>query len=155
VYAILFLLENDREGEIGEVLYNEPNADLEELIPLPERLKFEAAAPGSWWLTITTIGKFASAATGALAIVYLLLSRDGRAKVKRKLEADLEASRVEAEWKIEDIENKRIDAIIKSIAKAEKIKNPEHKTAALEVLQSRLSSLGATYSFANIANRQG
>lgn len=65
-----------------------------------------------------------------------------------------EVPEIEAKWRMEEIKNKRIDAIIKLINKAEKIKTGKYKEIVLEVLQSRLSSLGASYSLANIANRQ-
>jgi hypothetical protein len=145
LYAMAYLLENSREDELGEYLYYKPNSDLEEMLEIEERLKYVAAAPGSLWLTITTIGKFVPATMGALATLSLLFSRPARIELVQMGFEQLRAAK-------EDIANKRMEKLIKLTMDAEKIKNPEHKAAFLTMLGRRLSDLGEDYNPADIAN---
>jgi hypothetical protein len=86
LYAILYLLQTNREKELESFLIKHPNGDIEEKLLLEdEKLKIESISYGSWLLTIWTKTKEAFFALKSFA--FLVFER-GREAFLQKMEAE-------------------------------------------------------------------
>ena len=103
LYAILYLLQINREKELESFLIRHPNGDIEEKLLLEdEKLKIESISYGSWLLTIWT--KTKDAFFTLKSIAFLVFER-GREAFLQKMEA--EASIIKEKSLQESIETAR------------------------------------------------
>lgn len=140
-YAMSYLVQNGRIEDLEEVLRRDPGADLEiELLPEAERLYIVAAAPGSFWLTVATkSGKAYKAVKYALALPY----KEGRDAILSRIKADTQLKQLTVEEKRLDIDLKRANGIIDTLAKIDKLKDPVSRDLVRGVLVTRLDELGS------------
>ncbi len=130
MYAIVFLLNAGRQDDLAAAVARNPNYDLEELLGKDERLYLEAAGKGSWFVTLLT--KVKESGQKALNVLSCF-SDEGRELLMRRVRADTVKSESLAGQEKVKLAKMRADAIIDTVNKIEKIKNPQDR-AAIKVL---------------------
>ena len=140
-YAMSFLVQNDRIKDLEDILRRDPTADLEiELLPEADRLYIVAAAPGSFWLTVATKSvKAYKAAKYALALPY----KEGREAILARIKADTRLKELSVEEKRLDIDLKRANGVVDTLAKIDKLKDPVSRDLVRSALITRLDELGS------------
>ena len=126
MYAIVFLLNEGREGELAKMIARNPDSDLEELLDKNERLYLQAAVKGSYFVTLLT--KIKGSSQKALNLLSCL-SSEGRALLMRRVRADTVKIESLASQEKVKLAKMRADAVIDTINKIEEIKNPKDRAA--------------------------
>lgn len=143
LYAIFYLVYDDRAGQLEQFLRDNPNGDIEQSLLTPdESLFIESISYGSWVLTVWA--KTKKAYKSVVSVAGLVFNR-GREAFLKKLEADARLKEAEAQGK--EIENrdknfelnkKQMDYLLEA---SEKMEAPEIKE------QLKLKMIEATKTF--------
>jgi hypothetical protein len=155
VYAIIYLLNTGRQGELERLLSNSPNVDIETaLIKESDRICLEAAGPGSF--DVVGIVKEYASKGGRYALRGVsLLFGEGREVLMEKfrLENKLKQSQIglknaETEVAKEKVESEKIanekargDALLDWVLKAQEIKDSAIREQVLNELMSNARRL--------------
>ncbi|HEY5125363.1 MAG TPA: hypothetical protein VIK14_16655 [Ignavibacteria bacterium] len=107
IYAIFYLIHNDRAKELQSYLIKHPHGDIEKaLLYEDEQLYIESISYGSWILTVW--GKTKKAYKAISATAGIVFQR-GREAYLSKLEADARLKHSEADLKAMEVKEKGFD----------------------------------------------
>ncbi|MBW8050075.1 MAG: hypothetical protein FVQ77_06995 [Cytophagales bacterium] len=107
LYAIYFLIHNDRAQELQSYLIQHPQGDIEKaLLKEDEQLYIESISYGSWILTVW--GKTKKAYKAIVSTAGLVFVR-GREAFLSKLEADSRLKNAEADLKTVEVKDKQFE----------------------------------------------
>jgi hypothetical protein len=137
-YAINFLIDAGREGELSVGLSENPNTDLEELLAPGDRLYIQAATLGSLWITVLAKSV---AARKTLRNMASLVYSEGREHLLRRIRAETELKELEVLAKDDAIRAQRVQTYLAILEKVEKLKNEATKEEARKVAQEQLKLL--------------
>jgi len=136
LYAIFYLIQNDRAKELQSYLIKHPQGDIEKaLLKDSEQLYIESISYGSWVLTVW--GKTKEAYKAITSTAGLVFER-GREAFLSKLEADARLRNSEADSKSVEVKDKQFEMFKKQfdylLEASDKMDIPEVK----EQLKNRL-----------------
>lgn len=107
IYAIFYLIQNEREKELESYLISHPQGDIEKsLLNENEQLYIESISYGSWILTVW--GKTKKAYKAIVSTAGLVFER-GREAFLSKLEAEAKLKNSEADLKAVEVREKEFD----------------------------------------------
>jgi hypothetical protein len=107
LYAIFYLIQNDRANELQSYLIQHPHGDIEKaLLQEDEQLYIESISYGSWILTVW--GKTKKAYKAIASTAGIVFER-GREAFLSKLEADARLKNSEADFKAVEVEDKQFE----------------------------------------------
>lgn len=136
LYAIYYLIYDNRHKELQNFILNNPNGDIESsLLKADEQLFIESISYGSWVLTVWA--KTQKAYKAIISVAGLAFER-GREAFLTKLEADARLKYADADLKETEVRDKQFELGKKQfdylLEASEKLENSEAK----ELLKSKL-----------------
>jgi hypothetical protein len=146
-FAITYMVESGRSGELKSAIIKNPKIDIEAtFIPESDRVFIASASPGSFWVTlaIKTLK-----ARNAVIMSLSLPFREGRQALLRRVEAETQLKELAVDDKRLEVGLKRIKGTVTALNEVEKIKDPEVKAIMKDALKSRLGQ-GDTSDFLSL-----
>lgn len=140
VYAIIYLLNAGREGELAAALRENPSVDIEQqLLKDEERLYLQAAGPGSWWVTVITTLKGATSRTtlNTLSLLY----GEGRTMLLERVRAGTDSLKQDVRAKAIANDKAHALAAIEIAHKLEKIKDLDVRQQVQRALYSNAAGI--------------
>jgi hypothetical protein len=132
VYAIIILLESNREEKMIAALRDNPDFDLEQLLDDEERLELLAAGVGTFWLAVGKVGKAIGKAPRAALIGLDALFTASTKPIVRYVDAITRLKEAEAEYKEGEAAVKRQEVLKTEAETAKALVDVERSKFALE-----------------------
>jgi len=119
IYAMNFLFDAGREGDLVKAFAGVQPADLKDLLNEDDKLLIKSASTGSLWLTLAAKS---SAAWNSLKGIAPLFFDEGRQAVVERVRANTELTKIEVDKKRFELGMQKADCMIALYNKIEKTK---------------------------------